>query len=60
MLCRKILVCIGDAENDVSMLDDADFAFCPNDAEIKDRYTNVCSCKDGAVADLIYNYIPKL
>lgn len=60
MLGRKILVCIGDAENDVSMLDDADFAFCPNDAEIKDRYTNVCSCKDGAVADLIYNYIPKL
>ena len=60
MLGRKVLVCIGDAENDVSMLDDADFAFCPCDADIKDRYTNVCSCADGAVADLICNVIPKL
>ena len=60
MLQRKILVCIGDAENDLSMLNDADFAFCPGDAIIKERYTNVCNCADGAVADLIYNIIPKL
>ena len=60
MLLRKILVCIGDAENDLSMLNDADFAFCPGDAIIKERYTNVCNCADGAVADLIYNVIPKL
>ncbi|MBR4941506.1 MAG: HAD hydrolase family protein [Clostridia bacterium] len=60
MLGRKILVCIGDAENDVPMLDDADFAFCPADAAVRDRYTNVCKCSEGSVADLIYNYIPKL
>ena len=60
MLQRKILVCIGDAENDLSMLNDADFAFCPGDGIIRDRYTNVCNCADGAVADLIYNIIPKL
>ena len=60
MLGRKILICIGDAENDLSMLDDADFAFCPSDADIKDCYPNVCRCADGAVADLIYNVISKL
>ena len=60
LLGRKTLVCIGDAENDRSMLDDADFAFCPADADIKDDYKNVCACEDGSVADLIYNVIPKL
>ena len=60
MLGRKILVCIGDAENDLPMLEEADFAFCPSDAAVKDQYTNVCDCAEGAVADLIYNVIPKL
>lgn len=60
LLGRKILICIGDAENDLSMLDDADFAFCPSDAVIKDQYENVCECAKGAVADLIYNKIPTL
>lgn len=59
-LGKKILVCIGDAENDVSMLDAADYGYCPNDAIVRDRYPNVCSCVEGAVADLIYNVIPKL
>ena len=59
-LGKKLLVCIGDADNDVSMLDAADFPFCPCDAIVKDRYPNVCSCSDGAVADLIYNCIPNL
>lgn len=59
-LGKKMLVCIGDAENDVSMLDAADYGFCPNDAIVKDRYPNVCSCAEGAVADLIYNVIPNL
>ena len=40
-LGRKILVCIGDAENDLSMLDDADYSYCPADAIIKDKYENV-------------------
>lgn len=60
LLGRNILICIGDAENDLSMLDDADFAFCPSDAIIKDRYENVCACAEGSVADLIYNKIPLL
>lgn len=59
-LGRKILVCIGDAENDVSMLDAADYPFCPSDAIVRDRYPNVCSCSEGAVADVIYNHIPNL
>ena len=57
---KKILVCIGDAENDLTMLDSADYAFCPCDGALKDKYTNVCGCAEGAVADLIYNVIPKL
>jgi HAD superfamily hydrolase (TIGR01484 family) len=59
-LGRKILICIGDAENDVSMLDAADYAFCPSDGILKDQYPNVCACSKGAVADVIYNCIPNL
>ena len=59
-LGRKILVCVGDAENDVVMLDNADFAFVPADAILKDRYENVCKCADGAVAEVIYEKIPKI
>ena len=47
-------------ENDVSMLDDADFAFCPKDAIVAGRYPNVCSCAEGAVADVIYEKIPEI
>lgn len=57
---RKILVCVGDAENDVSMLDGADFAFCPADGVVADRYENVCDCAQGAVADVIYNKLSEL
>ena len=53
MLGKKILVCVGDAENEVSMLDDADYAFCPADGILKDRYPNVCSCSQGAIADVV-------
>ena len=59
-LGRKILVCVGDAENDIVMLDEADYAFVPADAILKDRYENVCKCADGAVADVIYEKIPKI
>ncbi len=59
-LGRKILVCVGDGENDVTMLNEADFAYCPGDAIVKDRYCNVCSCADGAVADVIYKKIPEI
>ena len=50
-LGRKILVCVGDAENDIPMLDGADHAFVPSDALLKDRYETVCDCASGAVAD---------
>ena len=59
-LQKKILVCAGDGENDVSMLKGADYAFCPADAVVADRFPNVCKCADGAVADVIYGEIPKI
>ena len=59
-LGRKILVCIGDGENDVSMMEAADYAFCPGDAIIRDRFPNVCGCAEGAVADVIYKKIPEI
>lgn len=59
-LGRKILVCVGDGENDVGMLTDADYAFCPADAIVKNRFPNVCPCGEGAVADVIYNRIPRI
>ena len=59
-LGRKILVCVGDARNDISMLDGADFAYVPADAVLADRYENVCKCADGAVADVIYEKIPAI
>ena len=57
-LGRKILVCVGDAENDATMLDGADYAYCPSDGVVADRYENVCPCGEGAVADVIYYKIP--
>lgn len=59
-LGRKILVCIGDAENDVPMLSGADFAFCPADGAVAERFPNVCSCGEGAVADVICKKIPEI
>ena len=57
---RKWLVCVGDAENDISMLEGADFAWCPCDGVVADRFENVCNCADGAVADVIYEKIPAI
>lgn len=59
-LGRKILVCVGDAHNDISMLKDADFAFVPADGVIAGQFENVCRCGDGAVADVIYEKIPEI
>lgn len=59
-LGKKTLVCVGDGENDIPMLSDADAAFCPGDAIVKDRYENVCNCAEGAIADVIYEKIPAL
>lgn len=59
-LGRKILVCVGDAENDLPMLEGADYAYCPADGTVADRFPNVCACADGAVADVIYKKIPEI
>ena len=59
-LGRKILVCVGDAHNDVPMLDGADYAYAPSDGVIADRYENVCECGEGAIADVIYHKIPEI
>ena len=59
-LGRKYLVCVGDAHNDLSMLQDADFSFVPADAVIADAFPNVCECGKGAVADVIYKKIPEI
>lgn len=59
-LGRKILVCLGDAENDLPMMEAADYAFCPADGVLADRFENLCSCADGAVAEAIYEKIPSI
>ncbi len=59
-LGKKHLVCVGDAENDIAMLENADFPFCPADGIIADRFPNVCPCAEGAIADVIYEKIPNL
>ena len=59
-LGRRVLVCVGDAENDVPMLEGADYAYCPADSTVADRFENVCDCADGAVADVIYKKIPEI
>ena len=59
-LGKKILVCVGDAENDITMLDEADYSFIPADAILNGRYESVCKCADGAVADVIYEKIPEI
>ena len=59
-LGRKILVCVGDAENDLAMLEGADYAFCPADGVVADRFPNVCNCAEGAVADVICKKIPEI
>jgi HAD superfamily hydrolase (TIGR01484 family) len=59
-LGKDILVCVGDAENDLAMLEQADYAFCPADGVVADRFPNVCKCDDGAIADVIYKKIPEI
>ncbi len=60
LLKKKLLVCIGDGENDVSMLQGADYGFCPSDARVASRFENLCSCNEGALADLIFRKLPEI
>lgn len=59
-LGKGILVCAGDAENDIPMLEGADYAFCPADSIVAGRFETVCGCGDGAIADVIYKKIPEI
>ena len=65
-ICRTIgitpeeVISFGDAENDIPMLEGADFAYCPADGVVASRYETVCNCADGAVADVIYKKIPEI
>ena len=59
-LGRRILVCVGDGENDISMLREADYGYSPADGAAADRFENVCNCDEGSVADVIYRKIPEL
>ena len=59
-LGRKTQVCVGDAHNDLPMLEGADHAFVPADAALARRFPNVCKCAEGAVADVIYRELPKI
>ena len=56
----KMLVCVGDAQNDISMLEGADFAFCPADGAVANLFENVCCCANGAIAEVIYEKIPQI
>ena len=58
-LGRKILVCAGDAQNDLTMLQEADYAFIPADATIS-GFETVCECGEGAVADIIEKKLAKI
>lgn len=59
-LGRKWLVCVGDGENDVPMLQGADHAYSPADGVVADRFETVCVCAEGAVAEVIYRKIPEI
>ena len=59
-LGKNILVGVGEGEHDLPMLSVADYAFCPGDAIVAQHFPNVCNCADGAVADVIYQEIPKI
>lgn len=56
-LDRPILACAGDAPNDITMLTEADFAFCPADGEAEvltlPGVIPVAPCSGAAVADAI-------
>ena len=59
-LGRSILVCVGDGENDIPMLAEADFAYSPADGAAADRFETVCPCAEGSVAQVIYEKIPRI
>ncbi len=59
-LGKRWLVCVGDSDNDLSMLRGADFAWCPADGSLADQFPQVCPCGEGAVAEVIYEKLPEI
>lgn len=56
ILCKKVLVCIGDADNDRGMLEMADYAFIPEDSSLAAGgapFTHCAPSEQGSVADVI-------
>jgi len=59
----EILVCAGDAENDLSMLKEADIAFIPANAGPEMRsfgFREAAHCDEGTIADVIATLIREL
>lgn len=55
-LGRSILVCAGDAPNDLTMLEEAEYGYVPADCDAKIRgrgFLTAASCGEGAVADIV-------
>lgn len=53
---RTVLLCAGDAPNDLTMLEEADEAFIPATADpaiLGRGFTEVASCDDGAIASIV-------
>lgn len=56
------VVCVGDYENDICMLERADIAACPENStdEVKKLCkVELCHCNDGAICDLINKILDK-
>lgn len=56
MYGRKVLVCVGDAKNDLSMLEQADVAYIPADADrslFGRGFRTAAACSDGTIASIV-------
>lgn len=56
MYDRNVLVCVGDAKNDLSMLEEADIAYIPADAErslFGRGFRTAAACSDGTIASIV-------
>lgn len=52
LLGRDTLICAGDAPNDLSMLQEADYAFVPAGSRLKHSFSETAPC-GGAVGDIV-------
>ena len=61
-LGKKLLVAMGDAKNDITMIQMADYGFCPADGQVAGLFPDrlVCPCGEGALAQIIYEKLPEI